>query len=52
MIAGANNVSADLQDVTSKTGTGTAPTLAVDVKALGGMYANNIYLMGTEKVWA
>ncbi|HCA5150408.1 DUF637 domain-containing protein [Acinetobacter baumannii] len=49
VIAGANNVSADLQDVTAKTGTGTAPTLAVDVKALGGMYANNIYLMGTEK---
>jgi filamentous hemagglutinin len=49
VIAGANNVSADLQDVTAKTGTGTVPTLAVDVKALGGMYANNIYLMGTEK---
>ena len=49
VIAGANNVSADLQDVTAKTGTGTAPALAVDVKALGGMYANNIYLMGTEK---
>lgn len=49
VIAGANNVSADLQHVTAKTGTGTAPTLAVDVKALGGMYANNIYLMGTEK---
>ncbi|MDC5642982.1 DUF637 domain-containing protein [Acinetobacter baumannii] len=49
VIAGANNVSADLQDVTPKTGTGTAPTLAVDVKVLGGMYANNIYLMGTEK---
>ncbi|MND51739.1 Filamentous hemagglutinin [compost metagenome] len=49
VITGANNVSADLQDVTAKTGTGTTPTLAVDVKALGGMYANNIYLMGTEK---
>lgn len=49
VIAGANNISADLQGVTAKTGTGTAPTLAVDVKALGGMYANNIYLMGTEK---
>ncbi|WP_445536293.1 two-partner secretion domain-containing protein [Acinetobacter sp. G18] len=49
VIAGANDVSADLQDVTAKTGAGTAPTLAVDVKALGGMYANNIYLMGTEK---
>ncbi|EEY78259.1 filamentous hemeagglutinin family domain protein [Acinetobacter calcoaceticus RUH2202] len=49
VITGANNVSADLQDITAKTGTGTSPTLAVDVKALGGMYANNIYLMGTEK---
>lgn len=49
VIAGANNVSADLQEVTAKTGTGTVPALAVDVKALGGMYANNIYLMGTEK---
>ncbi|AMX18707.1 Filamentous hemagglutinin [Acinetobacter pittii] len=49
VIAGANNISTDLQGVTAKTGTGTAPTLAVDVKALGGMYANNIYLMGTEK---
>ena len=49
VIAGANTIGADLQNVTAKTGTGTAPTLAVDVKALGGMYANNIYLMGTEK---
>lgn len=49
VIAGANNISTDLQGVTAKTGTGTAPTLSVDVKALGGMYANNIYLMGTEK---
>ncbi|WP_228156353.1 two-partner secretion domain-containing protein [Acinetobacter seifertii] len=49
VITGANDVSADLQDTTAKTGTGTTPTLAVDVKALGGMYANNIYLVGTEK---
>ncbi|GAA5003086.1 DUF637 domain-containing protein [Acinetobacter puyangensis] len=49
VIAGANTVSGDLQDTSATTGTGTAPTLAVDVKALGGMYANNIYLMGTEK---
>ncbi|KAA8734858.1 filamentous hemagglutinin N-terminal domain-containing protein [Acinetobacter qingfengensis] len=49
VIAGANTVSADLQNISPKTGTGTAPTLAIDVKALGGMYANNIYLMGTEK---
>ncbi|WP_284119288.1 DUF637 domain-containing protein [Acinetobacter seifertii] len=49
VITGANEISADLQDTTAKTGTGTTPTLAVDVKALGGMYANNIYLVGTEK---
>ncbi|EML1064726.1 DUF637 domain-containing protein [Acinetobacter nosocomialis] len=49
VITGANDISADLQDTTAKTGTGTTPTLAVDVKALGGMYANNIYLVGTEK---
>ncbi len=49
VIAGANTIGADLQNVMAKTGIGTAPTLAVDVKALGGMYANNIYLMGTEK---
>ncbi|QNX89151.1 two-partner secretion domain-containing protein [Acinetobacter seifertii] len=49
VITGANDISADLQDTTAKTGTGAAPILAVDVKALGGMYANNIYLVGTEK---
>lgn len=49
VITGANDISADLQDTTAKSGTGTTPTLAVDVKALGGMYANNIYLVGTEK---
>ncbi len=49
VITGANTVSSDLQNVAPISGTGTAPTLAVDVKALGGMYANNIYLMGTEK---
>ncbi|MFV5639816.1 DUF637 domain-containing protein [Acinetobacter oleivorans] len=49
VITGTNTVSSDLQNIAAITGTGTAPTLAVDVKALGGMYANNIYLMGTEK---
>lgn len=49
VITGANDVSADLESITTKTGTGSTPTLAVDVKALGGMYANNIYLVGTEK---
>ncbi|MCH4244047.1 DUF637 domain-containing protein [Acinetobacter gerneri] len=49
VITGANTVSADLENVESKTTTAAKPTLAVDVKALGGMYANNIYIMGTEK---
>ncbi|MFP0312125.1 filamentous hemagglutinin N-terminal domain-containing protein [Acinetobacter pittii] len=49
VITGANTVSSDLKNIASITGTGAVPTLAVDVKALGGMYANNIYLMGTEK---
>ncbi|WON80961.1 filamentous hemagglutinin N-terminal domain-containing protein [Acinetobacter sp. UGAL515B_02] len=48
-ITGANNISADLQQVSSRTGAGTTPTLAIDVKNLGGMYANNIYLLGNEK---
>ncbi|WP_394651073.1 DUF637 domain-containing protein [uncultured Acinetobacter sp.] len=48
-ITGANNISADLQQLSNRTGTGTTPTLAIDVKNLGGMYANNIYLLGNEK---
>ncbi|WP_171251982.1 DUF637 domain-containing protein [Acinetobacter baumannii] len=48
VITGTNSINGGLEGVTAITGTGTIPTLAVDVKALGGMYANNIYLMGTE----
>lgn len=48
-ITGANNISADLQQLSNRTGTSTTPTLAIDVKNLGGMYANNIYLLGNEK---
>ncbi|WP_121975797.1 two-partner secretion domain-containing protein, partial [Acinetobacter stercoris] len=49
VITGANTISADLENVTDKTSTAAKPALAVDVKALGGMYANNIFIMGTEK---
>jgi filamentous hemagglutinin len=45
---GANQVS--FKDGTAKTitGEGAAPQLAVDTKALGGMYANKIRLIATE----
>ncbi|KXO87396.1 hemagglutinin [Acinetobacter venetianus] len=49
VITGANTISADLMKVEAKTSTVAAPSIAIDVKALGGMYAHNIYLMGTEK---
>lgn len=49
VITGANTISADLASIDSKTSTVAAPALAVDIKSLGGMYANNVYLMGNEK---
>lgn len=49
VITGANTISASLENIESKSSTAPAPALAVDIKSLGGMYANNIYLMGNEK---
>lgn len=49
VITGANTVSENLESIESKTSASAAPALAVDIKSLGGMYANNIYLMGNEK---
>ncbi|MGE5490468.1 MAG: filamentous hemagglutinin N-terminal domain-containing protein, partial [Actinomycetota bacterium] len=46
--AGANEVSADHAQTTPTAGTGTAPAYAIDVAALGGMYAGKITLVGTE----
>ncbi|MBD9665678.1 filamentous hemagglutinin N-terminal domain-containing protein [Variovorax sp. VRV01] len=48
VVTGANTVSADHGQVTPTTGTGAAPTFALDVAALGGMYAGKIVLVGTE----
>lgn len=46
--AGANQVNAAHSSITPITGTGAAPSYAIDVAALGGMYAGKIYLVGTE----
>lgn len=47
-VAGANQVSADSSQARPTTGNGAAPSFALDVAALGGMYAGKITLVGTE----
>ncbi|WP_269759311.1 filamentous hemagglutinin N-terminal domain-containing protein [Variovorax sp. E3] len=49
VVTGANQVSADHSQVTPTAGTGAAPSFALDVAALGGMYAGKIVLLGTEQ---
>ncbi|MGJ7488890.1 filamentous hemagglutinin N-terminal domain-containing protein [Variovorax sp. ZT4R33] len=48
VVTGANQVSADSSQATPTTGNGAAPSFALDVAALGGMYAGKITLVGTE----
>ncbi|MDM0046631.1 filamentous hemagglutinin N-terminal domain-containing protein [Variovorax dokdonensis] len=48
VVTGANSVSADAAQATPVAGAGAAPTFALDVSQLGGMYANKIVLIGTE----
>lgn len=48
VVAGANHVSRDSLTTTRIAGEGTAPGVAVDSSALGGMYANTIRLIATE----
>ena len=46
---GANTVSADHTQISKlESASGTTPQFALDVSALGGMYANHIALVGTE----
>ncbi|MBL0917703.1 MAG: hemagglutinin repeat-containing protein [Hydrogenophaga sp.] len=48
LVSGANNVSANGERVGAATPTGPVPRFALDVAALGGMYADKIRLIGTE----
>ncbi|MEJ5138573.1 MULTISPECIES: DUF637 domain-containing protein [Acinetobacter] len=49
VITGSNTISEDLTSITPNQANSTTPTFALDVKALGGMYANNIFIIGTDK---
>ncbi|MBX3654967.1 MAG: hemagglutinin repeat-containing protein [Ramlibacter sp.] len=50
VIAGANQVLyGTLQAVTGTASTSSGPLFAVDIKQLGGMYANQIYMVATDK---
>ncbi|GAA4340151.1 hypothetical protein GCM10023165_19920 [Variovorax defluvii] len=46
--SGANQVSADHGQVAAIEGSGAKPVFLLDVAHLGGMYANKIFLVGTE----
>lgn len=52
VITGSNQVNVaitgDISSIVPITPTGVAPTVALDVAALGGMYAGKIHLIGTE----
>ncbi|WP_165385214.1 filamentous hemagglutinin N-terminal domain-containing protein [Pandoraea sp. XY-2] len=49
VITGTNQVDHDTLSASAISGTGASPGVSIDVSALGGMYANRITLVGTEK---
>lgn len=49
VITGVNDVSYPGLTVKAGNGTGKRPEVTLDVAAIGGMYANRIFLVGTEK---
>ncbi|MDU4961561.1 MAG: hemagglutinin repeat-containing protein [Sporomusaceae bacterium] len=49
LVTGANTVSDTTLAARTLTGTGQQPAVALDVSALGGMYAGKIKLIGTEQ---
>ncbi|QWP74826.1 hemagglutinin repeat-containing protein [Lysobacter sp. K5869] len=48
VVTGANRIDADHRVAETVAGSGAAPAYALDVAALGGMYAGKIALIGTE----
>jgi len=48
-LAGANQVLYGTLQATAQAGSGAAPRFAIDIKDLGGMYANQVYMVSTEQ---
>ena len=48
VVTGANEISADHGQISPTAATGPAPTFALDIAHLGGMYSGHIFLIGTE----